>query len=218
MPAVWVATLRAVVGEDADVELRRLAGDPGFRHRDAAVRAVRYRKAGDVADLVAVHDDPHPCGMVEVLFALAGSQRTWLNWVPMPCETSVKLADEVGGRRARGERVEVQQVLLSVPEPASAVTACRRVVGSLAVQILRFPPPDIRVPLRRGRYAVWRYDGIDAVPAGRDFSWDIAAIERPPACQASPPATVPTRLGSLDTCAEQRIVWSGWHPRPSGIE
>ena len=68
-----VATLRVVISKEADAELRRLASDSGFRHRDAARHAVRFRATGNVADLVAICDDPHPCGMVEVVFALAGT-------------------------------------------------------------------------------------------------------------------------------------------------
>jgi len=123
--------------EDADVELRRLAEDSQFPHHDAAMLALRYRKKGNVANLVAVHDDPHPCGMIEVLFALAGEERPWLNWVPMPRETSAMLANEFGGRRARGEQVEVHKATLSAPEPPSAMTACRRIVGPLRFQVLR---------------------------------------------------------------------------------
>lgn len=150
-----------MVRDDADVELRRLADDPEFQHRAAAMRALRYRTAGKAADLVAVHDDPHPCGMIEVLFALASAERPWLNWVPMPTEASANLADQMGARRARGQQIEVKRAALTVPEPPSAITACRRVVGPLPLLIQRFPSPDIRVPLRRGRYAVWRYDGTD---------------------------------------------------------
>jgi hypothetical protein len=43
--------------------------------------------------------------MNDVVFALAGAQRPWLNWVPMPTEAVCNLANELGGRRARGEQV-----------------------------------------------------------------------------------------------------------------
>jgi hypothetical protein len=150
---------------DADLDLRSLADDPTFGHRDAARRAIRFRAGGDVADLVAVKDDPHACGMVEVIFALAGSKRPWLNRVPMPGEVVCTLANYVGGRRARGEQVEIGETMLTAPEPPSAVTACRRVTGPVDFRIAAFPPPDIRTPIRRGRYAVWRYDGTVALPA-----------------------------------------------------
>jgi hypothetical protein len=151
--------------DDVDAELRRLADDPDFPHRDAARHAVRFRAAGDVADLVAVHDDPHPCGMTEVVFAMAGSTLPWLNWVPMPSEAICNLANEFGSRRAQGEQLEVTGIGLSAAEPASAVTACRRITGPLDIGIAEFPRPDIRVPLRPGRYAVWRYDGSEPLPA-----------------------------------------------------
>jgi len=150
---------------DADVDLRRLADDPQFPHREAAQHAVSYRTTGDVADLLAVQDDPHPCGTTDMLFALAGSQRPWLNWVPMPSEAISNVANEVGARRAKGEQIEVTRLGLSAAEPASAVTACRRVTGPMEVGIAEFPPPDIRVPLRPGRYQVWRYDGEEPMPA-----------------------------------------------------
>ncbi|MFG3603602.1 hypothetical protein [Micromonospora chersina] len=151
---------------DADADLRQMADDPTFPHRDAARHAVRFRASGDVADLVAVHDDPHPCGMTDVVFALAGSKRPWLNWVPMPSEAISNIANDFGGRRARGEQLEVTGLGLSAAEPASAITACRRITGPVDIGIAEFPAPDIRTPVRRGRYAVWRYDGTEPVPAG----------------------------------------------------
>src|SRR5262249_17003209 len=110
-------------------------------------------------------DDPHPCGMTDMVFALAGAQRPWLNWVPMPSEAIINLANDFGARRAKGEQLEVTGLGLSAAEPASAITAFRRITGPVAIGIAEFPPPDIRLPLRRGRYQVWRYDGEDPVPA-----------------------------------------------------
>jgi hypothetical protein len=150
---------------DVDAELRRLADDHGFPHRDAARHAMRFRAAGDVADLVAVHDDPHPCGMTDVVFAMAGSKRPWLNWVPMPSEAISNVANEVDGRRAKGEKITVGRLALSAAEPPSAMTACRRIAGPLDIGIAEFPRPDIRVPVRPGRHAVWRYDGTEPLPA-----------------------------------------------------
>ena len=150
---------------DADADLRQMAEHPTFPHRDAARHAVRFRTSGDVADLVAVQDDPHPCGMTDVVFALAGSKRPWLNWVPMPSEAISNVANEIGGRRARGEQLEVNGLGLSAAEPASAMTACCRIAGPVDIGIAESPPPDIRTPVRPGRYAVWRYDGTEPLPA-----------------------------------------------------
>jgi hypothetical protein len=97
---VQIVRLRAVFSDDVDADLQRMAGDPRFRHRDAARHAIRFRAGGDVAELVAIHDDPHPCAMKDVVFALAGAQRAWLNWVPMPTEAVCNLANELGARRA----------------------------------------------------------------------------------------------------------------------
>lgn len=151
--------------DDVDADLRRLADDHNFSHRDAARRAVRFRATGDVADLIAIHDDPHACGMTDVLFAMAGSTRPWLNWVPMPSEAIVSVANEVGACRARGESAKLTGLALTATEPASAITACQRVAGPFDIGIDTFPHPDIRVPVRPGRYAIWRYDGCDPVPA-----------------------------------------------------
>jgi hypothetical protein len=150
---------------DADADLAQLADDPSFPHRDAAQRAQRFRADGDVADLVAVGDDSHPCGMIDYIFSLAGSERTWLNWVPMPAEAVCNLADQVGGRRAQGEQIKLTAMSVSAAEPASAVTACQGVIGPVGIDVAEFPSPDIRVPLRPGRYAIWRYDGPDPQPA-----------------------------------------------------
>jgi hypothetical protein len=118
-----------------DAELRQMAEDPRFAHRDAARHAIRFRVAGDVADLVAVLDDPHPCRMTDVVVALAGSRRTWLNWVPMPSEAITNVANEVGARRARGEELEVTGLGLSAAEPPSAMTACRRITGPVEIGV-----------------------------------------------------------------------------------
>ncbi|WP_433618344.1 hypothetical protein ACQP2P_20865 [Dactylosporangium sp. CA-139114] len=155
--------------EDPDGELRRLAGEAKFPHRDAAQRALRFRGSGDVADLIAVMDDPHPCDMTDVLFAMAGAKRPWLNWVPMPSEAVSNLANHVGARRAAGETINMVRTGLSAAEPASALTAARRVMGPMEIGIGAFPEPDIRVPLRRPeQHSIWRYDGenpVAAVPA-----------------------------------------------------
>jgi len=42
-------------------------------------------------------------------------------------------------------------------EPASAMAARRRITGPVEIGIAEFAEPDIRVPVRRGRYALWRY-------------------------------------------------------------
>ena len=150
---------------DVDQELRRLAEDAGFRHAEAVRRAQRFRATGEVADLVAVLDDPHPCSTTEVIFALAGARRPWLNWVPMPTEAVVNVANEVGSRRAAGETMNVTRLALSAAEPASAMTATRRLIGPAELTVADFPAPDLRIPLRRTGYRVWRYDGADPVPA-----------------------------------------------------
>ncbi len=150
---------------DAGKELRELAARPGYRHVDAARRALRFRATGEAADLVAVLDDPHPCAMVDVIFALASAERPWLNWVPMPTEAITNVANYISSRRAAGETIGVSRVALSSAEPASAITAARRVVGRIELAIDAFPAPDIRVPLRRGDHPIWRYDGTDPVPA-----------------------------------------------------
>jgi hypothetical protein len=85
-----------MVSGGVDAGLRRMADDPEFPHREAARHTIRFRASGDVADLVAVLDDPHPCAMTDVVVALAGSRRTWLNRVPMPGEAIINVADEVG--------------------------------------------------------------------------------------------------------------------------
>ncbi|WP_433306749.1 hypothetical protein ACQP2F_21640 [Actinoplanes sp. CA-030573] len=151
--------------DDVDADLAKMAGDPRFPHRETAQHAVRFRAEGAVADLVAVQDDAHPCGMTDVIFAMAGSQRPWLNWVPMPSEAIANVADEVARRRAKGEQLDVTRLGLSTAEPPSAMVACRRVIGPLAVDINMFPAPDIRLPVREVRYGVWRYDGTEPVAA-----------------------------------------------------
>ena len=79
--------------DDVDQELGRMAGAADFPHRATARSAQRFRADGAAADLVAILDDPHACGTTEILFAMAGAQRPWLNWVPMPSEAITNLAN-----------------------------------------------------------------------------------------------------------------------------
>jgi hypothetical protein len=154
--------------DDPDAELRRRADDPDYRHRDTARHAIRFRATGDVAHLLAVLDDPHPCVMVEILFAVAGANKPWLNRVPMPTEAICAMANEFGGRKARGERVMLVANALTAAEPASAVAAAQQILGPFILEMNTFPDPDLRKHLRPTRYRVWQYQGsvaIAAVPA-----------------------------------------------------
>jgi len=151
-------------GMDADAELSKMVGKSGFAHRDAALSAQKYRRGGDVADLLAIVDDPHACRMTEIVFLLAGSTRLWLNRVPMPSEAIIGMANHIGARRAAGEDIKITNLAVSTAECASAVAACRAVLGPIDIPG-DFPAPDIRTPVRPGRYAVWRYEGTEPVPA-----------------------------------------------------
>lgn len=150
--------------DDAEKHLRQWAADPGHRHVDAARHAVRFLDQGQVGDLVAVLDDPHPCRLVDMMFAFVSQRKTWLNWVPMPSEVICSSANEIGGRRARGEEARITRIAVTAAEPASSITAAQLVAGPFDLEIMAFPPPDIRIPLRPGRYTVWRYDAMTPVP------------------------------------------------------
>jgi hypothetical protein len=150
---------------DVDQELRTMAEAKDFGHRDTARAAQRFRATGEAAELVAILDDPHACATTEIIFAMAGAERPWLNWVPMPSEAITNMANEFGARIAKGEQLQLGQAGLSAAEPASAITAARRVVGPIEIGIAAFPAPDIRVPLRRGDHRIWRYNGTDPVAA-----------------------------------------------------
>ncbi|WIM94252.1 hypothetical protein ACTOB_006266 [Actinoplanes oblitus] len=155
-----------MASEDVEVKLRELAGDAQFPHQEAARRALRFRESGDVADLVAIADDPHGCATTDMLFAMAGQRKTWLNWVPMPEEAVSNMARDMARRQAAGETGTITELGLSGGEPASALAAFLRAAGApVKVGIAEFGEPDMRVPLRPGKYAVWRYEGDDAVPA-----------------------------------------------------
>ncbi|BCY13045.1 hypothetical protein [Actinoplanes sp. L3-i22] len=155
-----------MAGESVEERLQELAGNPDFPHREAARHALRFRESGAVDDLVAIADDPHGCGTTDLLFAMAGEKRTWLNWVPMPEEAVINISREIARRRADGESAEIHELGLSGGEPASALAAFERAAGGpVKIGIAEFAAPDMRVPLRPGRYAVWRYQGVEAEPA-----------------------------------------------------
>lgn len=155
-----------MVSENVEDSLREFAENPEFPHREAARHALRFRASGDVADLVAIADDPHGCGTTDLLFAMAGQKRTWLNWVPMPEEAVINISREIARRRAAGEEPEIAELGLSGGEPASAIAAFERAAGRpVKIGIAEFGEPDMRIPLRPGKYAVWRYQGDEAEPA-----------------------------------------------------
>ncbi|WP_436529094.1 hypothetical protein [Actinoplanes sp. HUAS TT8] len=155
-----------MVSENVEDKLREFAEDPDFPHREAARHALRFRSSGEVSDLVAIADEPHGCGTTELLFAMAGEKRTWLNWVPMPEEAVINISRDIARRRAAGEEAEITELGLSGGEPPSALAAFERAAGKpVKIGIAEFGEPDMRVPLRPGRFAVWRYQGDEAEPA-----------------------------------------------------
>ncbi|WP_221322699.1 hypothetical protein [Actinoplanes sp. L3-i22] len=157
-----------MIWENVELRLRELIEDPQFSHPDAARHALRFRDAGDVADLVAIVDDPGACAATELIFAMACQERLWLNLVPMANEVAVRIGTEVVLRRAKGENVDAARLVLSAGEPASALAAVQRAAGPIVIEVKAFPAPDLRVPARPGEFAVWRYRGSEpesAVPA-----------------------------------------------------
>jgi hypothetical protein len=54
--------------DDVDADIRKMIADPSFKHREAAQHALAFRQTADVAELVALLDDPHPCATFDLLF------------------------------------------------------------------------------------------------------------------------------------------------------
>ncbi|MEU5696678.1 hypothetical protein [Actinosynnema sp. NPDC020468] len=145
---------------------RVVDADPGHPRGVPTALGLRFVVEEDVRHLVALSDHvrAHPDhGYAAEVLARHCGGRSWLGRVPDPVEAVVKVLHGVLCDGDPGE--PLVKVSSSALEPASATVALRSVFPAVAVWVAGVPEPDLRVPVRPVRHAVWRYEGTEAVPA-----------------------------------------------------
>ena len=127
--------------------------------------AVRFLRTRHVDHLVALADHlrANPgSAHAEALLASYARTRYWLGPVPHPDEAIVNLLDKL---LASEQPLVAGRVSLSALEPPSAVLAFNRALPDFEVDVESVPAPDLREPLRPVEFALWRYEGMRALPA-----------------------------------------------------
>ncbi|MFF5289356.1 hypothetical protein [Paractinoplanes globisporus] len=117
------------------------------------------------------------------------ADRPWLDRVPMPAGRVADAADQLALLRLAGSigGLGSHPLVLPAAEPPSAMMAADRVAGPMPIRIAAFPAPDIRIPLKQGDYAVWRYDGENPVPAVAKPTTEAVRMLRETAAGPWPP-------------------------------
>jgi tetratricopeptide (TPR) repeat protein len=170
---VDIAELLAERGEPAkgiDVLDEALALAPDHPKAFPSSCYLRYVRTADIAHLVRLADwwREHPeHGYAGTMLATGSQGKWWLSLVPAPaeavCNGAVSLAEKHGDLHAARGTVRVTLSALEVPSAVAAVRAA--LPGFTIASPVPVPAPDIRVPVREGRYRLWTYHGTDAVPA-----------------------------------------------------
>ncbi|MGR6998607.1 tetratricopeptide repeat protein [Yinghuangia aomiensis] len=145
--------------DEAEEWIRRgLAIDPAHATAGPAVHGVRWARDHDVAHLVALADHlrAHPDHPYADRLLAGACDGVWLRHVPFPTEAVTKVLPLLLERDSAEdtERVRFDVSALEVP---SAVRAVHVRYPQLEVTVQSVREPDMRVPLRPGKYAVWSY-------------------------------------------------------------
>ncbi|HEY1484926.1 MAG TPA: tetratricopeptide repeat protein, partial [Micromonosporaceae bacterium] len=186
---IRVVLAKTLIERDRTVDGQRwldaaLAADPGHVAARMLTQVLDYRRTGAIGPLIAAVDDAVASDLPQLaldVLALGCDQRRWLHLIPMPTETVVSVINRIATRRAQGGSVTVTRAAIAAIEPPSAVAAATSFLSGLRVQVLRCPPPDLRIPLREGTHRVWTY-GRDTTPH--------PAVDRPPAAASEALRTV----------------------------
>ncbi|MCF2526908.1 tetratricopeptide repeat protein [Yinghuangia soli] len=146
---------------------RALDADPGHPKAGPALHGVRWARDRDIAHLIALIDHlrEHPDhGYAHELVARACTG-AWLRHVPYPTEALTNTLRQLLDQVEPGD-ADIA-ITLSALEPPSALLAVRSAFPRFELSVQSVPAPDLRVPLRPGRYAAWEYlpGATDAQPA-----------------------------------------------------
>jgi hypothetical protein len=136
---------------------------------------VRFQADGDIAHLVELADwwREHPQhGYADKVLTMACYMRPWLGMVPGASEAVASVLRQSAKTQRPGERrvPKVNNVALSALEVPSVLQVLRSMrpgvplTGLEPGEALPTPDPDIREPLAEGRYRLWAYAGVEALP------------------------------------------------------
>lgn len=136
---------------------------------------VRFQADRDIAHLVELADwwRDHPQhGYADKVLTMACYMRPWLGVVPGASEAVASVLRQLAKtQRARERSVpKVNSVALSALEVPSVLQVLRSMRPGVPLTGLESgeapptPDPDIRVPLAEGRYRLWAYAGVEALP------------------------------------------------------
>ncbi|MFL6116772.1 MAG: tetratricopeptide repeat protein [Catenulispora sp.] len=168
-----------------------VAAEPAHEKAVPALLGMRFEDDGDPRHLLALadHHRAHPNhDYAAYLLDQHCQGLTWVGQVAPATEACVNMLRqliEAGNLDVSGE------MSLSIIEPPSALATLRLMVPDLRLSFLEVGDPDPRVPARDVGTAVWRYSGLDAVPAVAPPSPQAAALVRD---LATPNWSGPTEL------------------------
>jgi tetratricopeptide (TPR) repeat protein len=146
-----------------------LALEPDHPKAFPSACALKYLRDGDVTHLVQLADwwRSHPeHRYADQMLTMACQRRPWLGMFPPPSEAICNLTRDLAAKEEDLAKVGRVALTLSALEVPSAFAAVWAVLPGLTLkEDPPTPPPDIRVPLAEGRYRLWAYEGVRAVPA-----------------------------------------------------
>ncbi|MBP2479183.1 tetratricopeptide (TPR) repeat protein [Crossiella equi] len=152
--------------EGLDWVERVLAADPAHPAATATAHGLRYVLDEDAAHLVELADlaRAEPGGAAHRELITRCSRRRWLDYVPQTHEAVTNLLGQLLTEHAPGPDLAMELGLSALEVPSTLMTLTF-VYPDITVSVGDVREPDPREPVRPVRYAVWRFEGKDAVPA-----------------------------------------------------
>lgn len=142
---------------------RALAIEPADRAAFPTACALRFRRDGDAAHLIALADylRTHPdVEHAHHMLRMSCADRPWLSHVPMPAAAGTN-----GMAAALENDSPVVSMSCTELEPPSVSATLMRVFPGITMDVLAIPAPDIRMPCRQVSTQVWSYRDTTPYPA-----------------------------------------------------
>ncbi|MFC9689767.1 tetratricopeptide repeat protein [Kribbella sp. NPDC056951] len=157
---------------------RALAIEPGHDCSLVERHGLRYRRDGDVNELVAIADlrrsaepDSHEAQHADAELT-DRSRQTWLGGIAIPTEAVINVLGQFLENHSPGDERPQLSLAVSSIEPPSALLSVEKVAPGSDVTFNEILTPDPRQPavldgrpMRQIEVAVWSYDGTTARPA-----------------------------------------------------
>ena len=155
-----------------------VAADPEHEKAGPALLGMRFEADGDTRHLLELTDHHRAHPEHDYARYLVGHHVQRLPWLGRvtggteACTNLMRQLIEQDNLTAAGE------MSLSIIEPPSAINTLRLVIPELRVGFLEVGDPDPRLPAADVEVAVWRYEGLEAVPAVEPPSEQALALVR----------------------------------------